>query len=150
MTERALPNYTWIKFPIACLSDRRFMSLQNATAGIYVKLYLLAARSDAEGLLCNDYETFNLENLAWLLHLNEKYLDRSIQELVAAGLMKINQGGYWITRFMQEQGPGDNIQREKWAERQRKSRARVLKSDTQEDIQSEDKEREEDQDEDED
>ncbi len=143
MTARPLPNYTWIKFPISCLTDWHFMSLHNATAGIYVKLYLLAARSDAEGLLCNEYEIFTLQNLSWLLRVDEHNLDRSIQELVEAGLMKVDQAGYWITRFMHEQGPGDKVQREKWAERQRKSRARVFKSDGGTEPQAEDEETDE-------
>ncbi len=129
MTERPLPNYRWIKFPISCLRDHRFMGLKNATAGLYVKLYLVAAQSDAEGLLCDDYDTFSLQNLSWLLRVDEQSLDRSIQELVEAELMKVDQKGYWITRFMREQGPGDKVQRERWAARQRKSRAQVLKSD---------------------
>jgi hypothetical protein len=125
LTTRLLPNYTWIKFPIACLEDRDFMGLDNAAAGIYVKLYLLAARSDSEGLLCNGREAFSLEYMAWHLRIDPGALEAAIHALTETGFMTIDQEGYWITRFMQEQGPGDSLQREKWAARQRKSRARI-------------------------
>jgi hypothetical protein len=137
MTAHLLPNYKWIKFPVACLDDPAFMCLDNATAGIYVKLYLLAARSDSAGLLCSAYENFDLQRLAWHLRLPADVLQQGIAELTKAGLMQVDGTGYRLIRFMHEQGPGDNLQREKWIERQRKSRARLIKPETDAEVQEE-------------
>ena len=126
MSVKALPNYRWIKFGLAYLDDQDFMRLENATIGVYVKLYLLAAWSGSGGLLSDGHRAFDQEHLAWRLRTDVKTFETCLGELVEAGLVKIDQDGFWISRFMEEQGPGDNVQRAKWVERQRKMRAKVV------------------------
>jgi hypothetical protein len=105
------------------------MGLQNATAGAYLKLYLLTARSDSGGLLCNGRKVFDKDDLAWYLRSDVQGIEPFLEELTTTGLMRFEQGCYWITHFMEEQGPGENEEREKWKERQRNHRARVIESD---------------------
>lgn len=125
MSEKKLPNYKWIKFHVCSMEDRDFMTLDNEAAGIYIKLYLLAAKGDSGGLLCNDRKTYKVDDLAWCLRIESEPLETSLNKLIEKGLLVHSEEGYLIARFMEEQGPGDDEQRKKWRERQRKSRARL-------------------------
>jgi hypothetical protein len=141
ITQNQLPNYTWIKFPIGNLNDIDFMGVSDSSLGIYVKLYLLAGRADAGGLLCSDIRVLNAKELAWYLRDDPGIVETAIDELISAGLITQNNGEYRITKFMLEQGPGDNGKREGWRQRQREHRERV--SDYKDDSSDEEKETEE-------
>ena len=122
-----LPNYKWIKFGIDYLDDPDFMGLSDRTTGAFIKLYLLAGKADAGGLLCNGNKVFSLNDLAWTIRCEQPILKAAVDELLQAGLLAPDGDGYKLTRFLDEQGPGDNEQREAWRERQSKKRARARK-----------------------
>jgi len=117
-----LPNYTWIKLPINNLYDSKFMQLNDATLGIYIKLYLLAGQADAGGLLCNHKGAFNKDDLTWQLRIHTDVLNSALSELLNSGFLQEQDGAYTIVMFMDEQGPGDNVKRAEWRERQRRHR----------------------------
>jgi len=149
MNKKPLANYTWIKSPIDSLNDPTWLRLSAATKGFYHDLCLLAGKSDAAGLLCNGHGVYGLADLALILRQDEYTLQQAVNELLAAKLLVMADGGYSIIRFTEEQGPGDNVQRERWVERQRKSRARALgvEEDSEEETEEEgDKEPEEEKD----
>lgn len=132
MPSKKLPNYKWIKFHIDSMEDRDFMSLDNEAAGVYLKLYLLAARSDSGGLLCNRQKPHSINDLAWYIRIDRELLERNLNKLIQKGLLIQSENGYMIARFMDEQGPGDGEQRKKWRERQRKHREKISKEKEQE------------------
>lgn len=120
-----MPNYTWMKMPIALLDDEDFMTLGDDAIAAYLKIYLLAGKVDAGGALADRHGAMEVKRLAWRLRTDTDRLKECLTELTQAGLVTLSNNGYEITRFMEEQGPGDNEQREKWRERQRKHRARL-------------------------
>ncbi len=123
--KNGLPNYKWIKFGMEYLNDVDFMQLSDGATGAYLKLYLLAGRADAGGLLCCPTRVFTEKDLAFHLRVDVVILANHLNELMGAGLITSDSDGYKITRFLDEQGPGDNEQRGKWAQRQARSRARA-------------------------
>jgi hypothetical protein len=120
-----MPNYTWMKMPIALLDDAEFMTLSDGAISAYLKLYLLAGKVDAGGALADRNGAMEVKRLAWSLRVDADHLKKCLAELEQAGLMTLNNNGYEIARFMEEQGPGDNERREKWRQRQIKHRARL-------------------------
>jgi hypothetical protein len=120
-----VPNYTWMKMPIALLEDEEFMTLSDGATSAYLKIYLMAGKVDAGGALADRHGAMDVKRLAWRLRTDTDHLNECLTELTQAGLMTLSNNGYEITRFMEEQGPGDNEQREKWRERQKKHRARL-------------------------
>lgn len=118
-----LPNYSWIKFWIQSLEDPELMSLPDVTIGLYLKLYLMAGRADSGGLLRNRQKVFSLADIAWSLHSQVETLKAGIDQLVSVGLISAEDGGFSITRFIQEQGPGAEKKREEWREQQKKHRS---------------------------
>ncbi len=123
--EKKLPNYYWIQFGIEYLNEPDFMQLSDGAVGAYLKLYLLAGRADAGGLLCNHQKVFSSSDLAWLLRCTRDTITVHLAELSTAGYIANDDTGYRVTRFLEEQGPGDEVKRETWRERQRKHRAKV-------------------------
>jgi hypothetical protein len=119
-----LPNYYWIKFRKDALDDHIFMGLSDSTVGIYLKLYILAAISDAGGLLCDGDKSFSLSDIGWRLRIDLDILSQAIEELNTAGFISVIDERYSITRFLKEQGPGNDAQREVWRKRQSKHRAK--------------------------
>lgn len=120
-----LPNYRWIKFGMEYLNEPDFMQLSEGAAGAYLKLYLMAGRADAGGLLCNPNKVFSTSDLAWFLRCTPETISTHLDELSRAGLMAGDGSGYRIVRFLEEQGPGDNAERAKWRDRQDRARARA-------------------------
>jgi hypothetical protein len=126
MTDKStLPNYKWIKFGIDYLDDPDFMVLSDRTAGAFIKLYLLAGKADAGGLLCNGNKVFALNDITWLIRSEPTILQAAIDEMLKAGLLVQDGDGYKLSRFLDEQGPGANEQRGAWRERQSKHRGRA-------------------------
>jgi len=120
-----LPNYRWIKLEIEYLNEPDFMSLSEGSTGTYLKLYLLAGKADAGGLLCNHNRVFTAKDLAWFLRCSTESLAFHLEELTNAGFLATDGEGFKVVRFFEEQGPGDNERREKWRLRQDKARARA-------------------------
>jgi DnaD/phage-associated family protein len=125
----SLPNYRWIKFDIEYLNNPDFMSLSDAAAGVYTKLYLLAGKSDAGGLLTNTDRAFTEKDLRFFLRCSAEALNNSLAELIASDFITLNDEGYSIRKFMDEQGPGDDVKREGWRKRQAEHRAKKADAD---------------------
>lgn len=120
-----LPNYRWIKFEIEYLNEPDFMQLSEGAAGAYLKLYLLAGKADAGGLLCNRVKVFTTDDLAWYFRCPPESITKHLEELTTKGFMTNDGEGFKITRFLEEQGPGDDARRVNWKDRQSKHRARA-------------------------
>lgn len=120
-----LPNYRWIKFEIDYFNDPDFMQLSSGAVGAYLKLYLLAGKADAGGLLCNSNKVFSSRDLSWFLRCSTEEMTMHLEELSRAGFITEEDGGYKVSRFIDEQGPGDNAKRQSWRDRQSKHRARA-------------------------
>jgi len=138
----SLPNYYWIKFQTDALLDPDYMRLTDAGLGAYLKLYLLAGRADAGGLLCNANKVYKIGDLASILRIQSTFLESYIAELKDAGLVQEDGAGFKISRFLAEQGPGLEAQRVQWRERQQKHREKAEKE-SKEDKTRLDKKREE-------
>lgn len=119
-----LPNYIWLKLPIKLLADIDFMTLTDQAVSLFVKLYLMALRADAEGLVANERRLYTVKDIAWQLRKSEDETQKAIDELKAAGFIDDNEE-LRIAHFLDEQGPGDNAQRTLWRERQRARRAKL-------------------------
>ncbi len=148
---REKQNYPWLKMYVDLLTNSAFMRLNNATAGIFLKLYLLAGRCNAGGLLGGD-DVYTLDGIAWHLRENEASLAEAMQELINAGFVTEEGGGYAIVRFLEEQGPGEETNRAQWRARQAKRRAKLKGEERDEDTEREgdiDRKKEEDREEEE-
>jgi hypothetical protein len=120
-----LPAYRWIKFAIDYLNDPGWMNLADATVSVYVKLYLLAGRAAAGGVLSNGSAPYNLKDIAWQLRLDPGILETALDELIAAGFVIHENNQFILTKFLDEQGPSDNTQRSQWKEQQRRHRQKL-------------------------
>ncbi len=120
--------YHWIKIPYTLLEDFDFQSLTPAAAGMYLKLYLFAAKQDAGGALVDNTGPLHINRLAWHLRTAPPELDGVINELLNAGFLVKRAGVLEIARFMEEQGPDIEKQaknREQWRERQARRREKL-------------------------
>lgn len=131
MAERKkLANYTWIQVRIDNLDDPDFMRLSGESAGVYIKLYLMAGRADSGGLICNSHKIYSVSDIAFALRMDAAIFGDVLTELEAAGLMARDGEGWKVVRFMDEQGPGEEPRRAEWRERQAKHRNEANKSKT--------------------
>ncbi|MEW6649422.1 MAG: phage replisome organizer N-terminal domain-containing protein [Chloroflexota bacterium] len=128
MTEK-LPNYTWIKAYIDWLSDVDFMRLADNVVGIFLKLYLIAGRGDAEGLLANANRALTASDVAFVLHRSEDEIRAALETLIEAGLVVQEPDGLRIARFLTEQGPGLDEKRAAWREQQQRHREKLKRAD---------------------
>lgn len=122
-----LPNYAWLKIHLKYLMDVDFMSLSDTAVSVFLKMYMLAARADAEGLVANERRLYTVKDIAWQLRKSEDETQKAIDELKAAGFIDDHEE-LRIAHFLEEQGPGDNAQRLLWRERQRSRRAKLKNS----------------------
>ena len=122
-----LPNFLWIKFALSHLDDPDFMQQPDEVVGVYTKAYLLAGKADAGGVLCNGNKIYSLNDIAWLLRADPVGLEKKLKALESIGFISKDGDGYRITRFMEEQGPGLDADRQKWRERQKKHREQIKK-----------------------
>ncbi|HQF64153.1 MAG TPA: hypothetical protein PLT26_16770 [Anaerolineaceae bacterium] len=125
--ERKRPVYTWIKSYHALLDSPRYLRLSLEARAIYHECYLLAGRAGAGGLICDEYQPFEVEDIAFQLHVGSDIVMAALAELVQAGFIE-NDGGWIVTRFLDEQGAdGDcrEVERETWRKRQETHRARI-------------------------
>jgi len=123
MTDKS--NYTWIKFHIDLLDDAFFMNLSGDAVSVFTKLYLLAGRMDAGGAFVDKNGLLDIGSISWHLRASDDFTKNCLEELIDAGLVNELDNGYEIANFMDEQGPGDNIKRGEWRERQRKHREKL-------------------------
>jgi len=119
-----LPNYKWMKLSYSYLDQRDFMGLSDSALATFIKLYLLACKADSEGLVADIFKPLNISDIAWIFRRSDEEIKLSIDELIKSGLLFKDEDGYTIKNFLQEQGPGDNEQREKWRINQSNSRAK--------------------------
>lgn len=116
-------GYAWIKIRTNLLDEPRFMRLSDAAATVYLKLYLLAGKADAGGLVNAGDNAASIEDLAWLLRKSETDLQKSLDELARSNLVELHDDQVTVCRFASEQGPAMKNKREEWALRQAKKRA---------------------------
>lgn len=124
-----LPNYTWLKLPVSYLDNADFTRLSDAAVSVYVKIYLMALRADAEGIVANDRRPYTPDDIAWQLHKPEAEIQATLEELKAAGFVDIGEE-IRLVRFQEEQGPGDNTRRAQWRDRQQRRRKKLLAGDS--------------------
>jgi len=141
--------YYWIKLHTAYLSNYKFISQSSKTKYHYIALYLMACEGDSGGVLVQNEEVLSIEQMAFLLREEKDDLQESVDKLVEAGLMNIeDDGAYTISRFMDEQGKPsfgaeEDKKRKDWRDRQARHRNKLREvenadtnSDTNKDIES--------------
>ncbi len=124
MATDSLPNYSWLQFPASYISDIDFLALSDAAVSLYVKIYLLALKADAEGLVASERRPYTVKDLAWQFRKPEDEISATLEELSVAGFV-VTEPEIRIARFQAEQGPGDERKRAAWRERQRKHREKI-------------------------
>ncbi len=120
----SLPNYKWLQLPVDYLDDPDFNQLSDAAGFLFIRLYLVALKADAEGIVGNGRKTYTSKDLAFTFRKSEPDTSKQLQELEAAGFIE-TKPNIRVCRFLDEQGPGSEEQRKQWRERQRKHRARL-------------------------
>lgn len=137
-------SYTWIKLPADYLMDADFLSLSSEAQGNYTKLYLMACKSDCAGLIAQNNIGMKIKNLAFLFHIKEDELKRSVDELIKYNFVHIDEQGYCITRYQDDQdretfSEVEKKRKDSTNERQRKHRANVKISNVTEEDQDKEK-----------
>jgi len=121
--------YPWIKLYTKMLDEPKLARLSEGACWRYVQLALLAGRAAAGGALAFGDEPATVEDIAWTLRIDADKLRAQLDELTRAGLVALEGGAYVLTRFLDEQGPGEGAKREqeraKWRKRQARHRAKV-------------------------
>jgi len=120
----SLPNYKWLQLPVDYLDDPDFNQLSDAAGFLFIRLYLIALKADAEGIVGNGRKMYTSKDLAFTFRKSEPDTAKHLQELEAAGFIEIKPN-IRVCRFLDEQGPGSEEQRKQWRERQRKHRAKL-------------------------
>lgn len=118
-------GYSWIQVRTNLLDEPEYMQLSGSTKAIYFEAYILAGRSDAGGLIIASDKPATVDKLAWLLRRSIDELQKGLDELQTAGFVDLQGGHVTVCRFASEQGPSMAKQREQWALRQAKRRARA-------------------------
>lgn len=120
----SLPNYKWLQLPVDYLDDPDFNQLSDGAGFLFIRLYLIALKADAEGMVGNGRKMYAAKDLAFMFRKTESDVSNLLQDLQAAGFIEIKPN-IRIIRFLDEQGPGSEEQRKLWRERQRKHRAKL-------------------------
>lgn len=121
-TER---GYPWLKLWSTYGEDPRFLRLSDVARARYWDFYILAGKADAAGLIMLGNDVATVEDLAFILRREIKQVQEAINELVNASLLSPENGGWSITRFVDEQGPSMAEKREQWKERQMRKRSKL-------------------------
>lgn len=125
--------YYNMKLSTNYLSNVKFIRLPDATKWHYVGLYLLSIECDSGGLLIQNDEILNVEDLSLLLHVDFDDLSKSIELLIQSGFL-LNDDGFIISVFLDEQGnmgfgfEAEN-KRAEWRKRQQAKRQRDKQKD---------------------
>lgn len=121
--------YPWIKLYTAMLDEPKLARMSEGACWRYVQLMLLAGRAAAGGALAFGDEPATVADIAWTLRIDTDKLRSQLDELTRAGLVALEGGAYVLTRFLDEQGPGEGAKREqeraKWRKWQARHRAKV-------------------------
>lgn len=115
-------GFNWLKFRTNLIDEPNFMQLPDQAKAIYFEVYLLAGKSDAFGLVTVSDKPATVQDIAWILRVQESELQNALDALQRADLVDLDNG-VTIKRFAKEQGPSMADKREKWAYRQAKKRA---------------------------
>lgn len=115
-------GFNWLKFRTNLIDEPNFMQLPDQAKAIYFEVYLLAGKSDAFGLVTVSDKPATVQDIAWILRVQESELQNALDALQRADLVDLDNG-VTIKRFAKEQGPSMADKREKWAYRQAKRRA---------------------------
>lgn len=115
-------GFNWLKFRTNLIDEPNFMQLPDQAKAIYFEVYLLAGKSDAFGLVTVSDKPATVQDIAWILRVQESDLQNALDALQRADLVDLDNG-VTIKRFAKEQGPSMADKREQWAIRQAKRRA---------------------------
>lgn len=118
-------GYVWIQIRTNLLDEPEFMRLSDTSKAVYFEVYALAGRSDAGGLVLASDKPATVDGMAWLLRRDTNELQSALDELAQSNLVDLQGGHVTVCRFASEQGPSMAKQREQWALRQAKRRARA-------------------------
>lgn len=117
---KAMP---WIKQYPTRLHDVRLAQLNDRQQLRYYQLYLLAGHFNADGAFIQDGKVLKTGEIAFILRVKDvSQLDKDIQSLRKAGLLKVNGHGPYISDFKDEQ---INWMEKQKADRERQKRSRV-------------------------
>ncbi len=115
-------GFNWLKFRTNLIDEPNFMQLPDQAKAVYFEVYLLAGKSDAFGLVTVSDKPATVQDIAWILRVQESELQNALDALQRADLVDLDNG-VTIKRFAKEQGPSMADKREQWAYRQAKRRA---------------------------
>jgi hypothetical protein len=130
--KKQLPSYPWMKFYVDWLENPAFMRLSPGAVGTFTRLYLLAGKADANGLIGRADTVYSLDDLEFTTRTTAQELTRHLEELSKARLMTAEDDGWRVVNFPDEQGPSDEVERAKWRERQARHRAKIKNEPAQE------------------
>jgi hypothetical protein len=117
----------WLRLYVALLHSDAFMDLSDSAVALYLKLYLLAKRADAEndnppGTIGGERGPYTFQQIAKHLFYtgNEGVLQSALNELIQAGLIDQERGNYRVSDYEYEQETYSQ-----YADRKAKTAARV-------------------------
>ena len=122
-------GFNWLKLHKAYLRDAEFSPLPDNIKWHYFAMYLLAGEARAEGLIAQNNKPLDIKKIAWLLNITEVEMKNSITLLIDAELVHFEDNAYFISRFLDEQGPSfvTNEMRDYWTKIQKKHRGETKK-----------------------
>ena len=98
--------FPWIKVYSDCLEDPTLRTLSHDQFGFYIRLIVLAFRSDAEGALIKreSGKPLLISEIALLLRTDEKKTIEQLERLKTSDLLRKEKNNTWmITRYLEEQ-----------------------------------------------
>jgi hypothetical protein len=126
-------SFEYLKLNRSYLIDAKFLKLPDPTKWHYWGCCLIAGEARAEGYIAQSHNPMNIEDIASVLRCNLEELDKSFHLLIDLGFIVFEDGFYYITRFLDEQGPAERKSgdtkdmRGYWAEAQQKHRKKLNK-----------------------
>jgi hypothetical protein len=91
-------NRRWIKLHLDILDDPKMGMLDELTAWLAVRLFMVAGKVGDDGRLPE------LRRIAWMLRMTEERLASGIQELMAVDIVTLQDDGcYYVTNFEKRQ-----------------------------------------------
>ncbi len=115
----------WVKLQTSILDDPRMGRLTEIQRWRVVQLEALAGKCDCGGYLADDGRPLTLEDIAWMLRVDDATIKGDFEALTKAGFIVLEEGVWVVLGFIDRQGPSQAQRREEWNDRQRRSREKA-------------------------
>ena len=94
----------WIKLYHEILYDRKMATMRSDLWQRTIQMFLIAGEEDRDGNLPS------IDDIAFTLRMNKEQLETDMVELQSVGILSINNGQWYVTKFSERQAKMDKAE----------------------------------------